>query len=212
MNPVMSALAQWCEAFVNGALSLDPIAEARMRRLDGRSFVIVSTAPEETFTVRCVGSRLLVARSEPHTWGSGGDAPNVIVTGTASALVAALTGIGTPDVTIEGDEALLDELRSIVRELEPDLARPLSPLIGAEPAAALSGFMSAGARAVRSMFAALDTEGTRWVRDTAHRRFAASAEVERFIERVTALRLAVDRLDARVRQLETRTTPSRGSA
>ncbi len=211
MNPVMSALAQWCEAFVNGALSLDPVAEARMRRLDGRSFVIVSTAPEETFTIRCVGSRLLVSRSEPHSWDSG-DAPNVILTGTASALVAALTGIGTPDVTIEGDEALLDELRSIVRELEPDLARPLSPLIGAEPAAALSGFVSAGAKAVRSMFAALDAEGTRWVRDTAHRRFAASAEVERFIERVTALRLAVDRLDARVRQLETRATPSRGSA
>jgi len=200
MNPAVSALAQWCEAVVNGALSLDPVAEVRIRRLDGRSFAIVSTAPEETFVVRCVGARLLVARAAI-------DKPNVIVTGTSQALLAALTGFGTPDVMVEGDEALLAELRGVLRDLQPDLTRPLTPLLGAEPAAALSGFVSAGTKLARSLFAALDNEGTRWVRDTAHRRFAASDDVQRFVERVGALRLAVDRLDARVRMLETRTEP-----
>ena len=217
MNPAVSALAQWCEAVVNGVLSLDPVAEARIRRLDGRSFAIVSTAPEETFTVRCVGARLLVARG-------GVDKPNVIVTGTARALLAALTGVVTPggrraaaeprsgpDVLIEGDEALLDELRSVLRDIQPDPTRPLTPLLGAESAAALSGFVSAGARLARSLLDSLDTEGTRWMRDTAHRRFAASDDVGRFVERVGALRLAVDRLDARVRLLETRADPPRAT-
>src|SRR4029434_7047873 len=92
MNPAVSALAQWAEVLVNGALSLDPVAEARIRRLDGVSFRIVSTLPEEELNVRCVGARLLLARGPA-------DKPNVIVTGTSQALLAALTCIGRPDVT-----------------------------------------------------------------------------------------------------------------
>jgi ubiquinone biosynthesis protein UbiJ len=195
MNPAVSALAQWAEVLVNSALSLDPVAEARLRRLDGVSFRIVSTLPEEELNVRCVGARLLLARGPI-------DKPNVIVTGTSQALLAALTGIGRPDVTVEGDETLLDELRAIVRNLSPDFSRPLAPLIGEEGAAALTGFVSAGAKMLRSFAAAIDSESTRWIRSGLHSRVATSPDLDRFADKVTRLRLAVDRLDARVRLLE----------
>jgi ubiquinone biosynthesis protein UbiJ len=193
MNPAVSLLAQWLEAIVNGALSLDPVAEARLRQLDGKTLAIVSTAPAERLNVRCVGARLLVARGEL-------DKPNVIVTGTSQALFSALTGLGTPDVTIEGDEVLLEDLRKILRELDPSFVRPLTPLMGEDSAAALTGLISAGASALRSFVGALDMRGTRWMQG----RFAASPDHEQFAADVTGLRLAVDRLDARLRALEMR--------
>lgn len=201
MNPTLSALAQWVEVMVNGALSLDRVAQARMLQLDGRSVLLSSTAPVEHLTIRCRGTRVLVAHEV-------GDAPNVIVRGTPQALFAAIAGVGSPDVEIEGDEVLLQELRTIVRDIEPDLSRPLAPLIGEEPAAALTGLLQAGAKAFRSLFTAVDAEGTRWVRSGLHSRFANDTQLDRLVENVSKLRLAVDRLDARTRVLEAR--PGRG--
>ena len=204
-NLLSSALVQWLEAGLNGALALDGVAEARLARLEGSTVLIVCTSPVEQVTLRCIGSRFSVTRE-------AANAPHVIVRGTPAELLGAFTGLGAPNVAIEGDEVLLGELRSILRDLEPDLTRPLAPLIGKEPAAALAGFAQVGAATLRSIFSTLESESSRAARNRLHASFLDHNRFDAFARRIANLRLATDRLSARIDALERRRASGRSRA
>ena len=194
MNPLLSALSQWAEALANTTLALDSQARQRLARLEGRT-IQIETDPGESVTIEFCGERVRVmARSVDH--------PNAIVRGSPASLLGAWSGGSRADLRIDGDETLIEELRNILRDLQPDFGEPLARLIGEQNADNITGFLELAGRALRRLAGDLGDEGSRTVRAAAHRQFVDLGSLDQFSEQVVLAQLATDRLGARLQQLE----------
>lgn len=196
-SPPEQLLARILGDMSNAALALDPLSRARLAPLSGRCarFDVVPPgggAPRPlTIVVTDTGLECR-AGTEP--------APHVILTGALPDLVRRLTGArGDGTVSIEGDEAVLTELAALFTHLQPDLAAPLGNVIGQPLADDLLGLAEAGFAFLRSAAESVTTAARRDTVDA----FVNRDGFERLITRLEALRLRVDRLEARTRQLET---------
>ena len=188
----------------NTALRMDPLSRARLEPLSGRCarFDIVPPgggAPRP-LSLRISAAGIECSADTDHP-------PHVILTGTLPDIARRLTGAGGGNVRIEGDESLLTSLAGLFGTLQPDLAAPLANLIGRELADDLVGLAEAGMAFLRS--AAESVSNT--VRQDAAAAFVDQDGFDAFLSRLDALRLRVDRLDARTRHLE-HATPERGEA
>jgi ubiquinone biosynthesis protein UbiJ len=136
----------------------------------------------------------------------GGDGEaHAVVRGTLPDIARSLLGSepddgATTGLRIEGDEAALQAVAALFRDLEPDLAEPLSALLGRDMADSVVGAAEAGfaflKSAAESVTAGLRQEArSNWVDDDAFRQL---------LERTEDLNLRVDRLAARVRLAEER--------
>jgi ubiquinone biosynthesis protein UbiJ len=129
----------------------------------------------------------------------------------ARALLAPSAATGKPAATsaaqIAGDEAALQAVAGLFRDLQPDLAEPLARVIGRDAADNLVGAAEAGVAFLRSAAESLaggarKEAGQAWVTDQAQ---------SSLMDRLDDLKLRVDRLDARTRIAEGRAAPSRPS-
>jgi len=182
----------------NSALRLDPLSRARLAPLSGRCVRIDVIPPgggparSLTVTVDDAGIRCRA--------GSDGT-PHVILTGTLNDIVRRLTGAeGGRTIRIEGDESVLAGLAELFTHLQPDLAAPLAAVIGRTLADDLMGLAEAGLAFFRSAAEGVTTAARRDAADA----FVDQTGFEQLITRLEDLRLRVDRLDARTRQLEAR--------
>jgi len=201
-TPPEQLLARVLSDLGNAALGLDPLSRARLGALAGRCVRIDVVPPgvgePRPLTVFITDSGL--------TCRAGRDpAPHVILTGTLPDIARRLSGTGG-SVRIEGDEAVLTALADLFTGLQPDLATPLANLIGRELADNLVGLAEAGFALLRSAAESVTTTA---------RRDAAGAFVnqdgfEHLLIRMEALRLRVDRLDARTRRLEAAPSGAQG--
>jgi len=201
VNPLAQALTQWLAAFANGAFALDPIARARIARLDGRSILLAPDPPAEPVTIRFIGSRI-VAESDPPA------RPTVVVRGAAPALLDAFVrGRFGADLVIEGDELTLSEFAESVRSLRPDIAAPLTRLVGQDSAQGLVGLLELGLQTAGRVLRDLGAEGERLARRGAAHQFLSRAEFDDFLSRRHAAALQLDRLAARLERLERSSAP-----
>lgn len=193
------------ERAVNRALRADPASAARLAEYAGDLVAIHLTLPPTALYMLVVedGVELYLYSDAP---------PDVTLTGNPADLAALLfdwrrqPGAIGGALRIEGDRQRLQDLRDIATGLDVDWGALLEPLFGGE----LAQQVSVGARRLFG-----------WARDTASRLgeqagdymagesglLALRREVHEFYRDVDDLRDDVDRLEVRIRHLQTRSMP-----
>ncbi len=197
-SPLERSLAGLFGTLGNATLDLDPASAPRLAALAGRCvrFEIVPPWPEQPtrpLTVLATATGLEVrADRNPE--------PHVIVTGTLPAILMSFARPEpSPGLRIDGDEATLAALADLLRDLEPDLSRPLGSVLGETLANDLIGAAEAGIAFLKSAAETVTGE----VRAQAGQAYVAASEFTDLMERRDALRLRLDRLAARTTLLET---------
>ncbi|MFV2090618.1 MAG: SCP2 sterol-binding domain-containing protein [Pseudomonadales bacterium] len=180
----------------NLTLKLDPLSRARLRVLEGISvrFDILTPPRVEPrpLTIRVSNEQLLVVARDA-------DKPNAIVTGQVPDILALLADPASSSrVTIEGDEQVLADLSELLKHFEPDLAGPMGEILGSQAADNLVGMAEAAIAALRSTAESLGT----LARDGARSHYLGNTDLADMLELMEDLQLRVDRLGARVRDLE----------
>lgn len=110
-------------------------------------------------------------------------------------------------VATSGDVRLVERTFAILARFRPDFATPISRLVGDVPVAGAGAAFREGAELARDAA----REGGRRLRarmTAADGLLPGRAEVARFLDEVDELRLAADRLEARVLRLQALRTPS----
>ena len=196
MSPFATLLSRWVETLANESANLDSLTRTRLRALAGRSIAVVIDPPGETTTLQ-FGDDSIRVNPGPT------DTPSVIVRGAPIALAAAFLGNGgRGGLSIDGDEVVLSQFRSIVRDFRPDVLSPLENLVGRDAAQSLANVFELGFSALAAMGRSLGDEGTRLAKEGARQRYLTASEFEAFIVSMQDLRVRVDRLAARTEIVE----------
>lgn len=196
MVPVAALAA--LEQALNAALALDPVTLQRLAALQGKviavdirgSGVVLHLAPQAD------GLRLM-----GHFDGS----VDTTLRGTPLALLRMSAsrpgeGLFTGDVTIDGDVELGQRLQQILRRLDIDweehLSRLTGDVVGHQIGQALRGLVAFGKSAAQS----LGLDLGEYLQEE-RRAVPTRSEVDAFIAEVDRVRMATDRLEARVVRL-----------
>ncbi|TBU99255.1 ubiquinone biosynthesis accessory factor UbiJ [Stutzerimonas kirkiae] len=194
-----SALLASAERVIEQALRLDATALPRLARLAGKVIEVRASAPQWTLFLLADEQGLCLAEH----WEAPADCRLNAPTATLLKLAlerdknALLHG---PDVTIEGDSGLLMTLSAILQDLELDWEYPLSQWIG--PLATQwigSGLRSQAAWAGQS-FDTLRQNLADYLAEES-RTLVGRNEAESRFNQLDELKLALDRLDARVERI-----------
>jgi len=196
VDPIEAMFTRILGSAGNLALRLDPLSAARLEALDGRTLRFEIATPGRTepriLTLSVNDGQIQwLARST--------DQPNVIVSGSLPAIAGLLANPeATTDVFIDGDESILTEFGDLLKRFEPDLAGPVSELVGTELADDLIGMAEAGIAFLRSASESV----TRAAAESARDSYLGGEELDAMLNELDALRLRTDRLAARVGLLE----------
>ena len=128
MSAAEVLFVDFLDNLTNASLGLDPQTTSRLEQLEGRMLRLEGEMPRELsdriFTLKVHGGRLAFY---PHALPE----PDIIVKGKLADLGAWLLSNGKlANVSIDGDEAVLQELFDIFRNFRPDFGKPLSNLLG----------------------------------------------------------------------------------
>ena len=196
---MLAVFARWLGGLADASLQLDAPAAARLTALSGSALVVRAEGPgglNAEFALVVDDGHVELSTTIP-------DQPQAIIAGSIADLASwALTRDHRlpAGLRIDGDPRLPEALADIARTWRPDLARPLGQLFGnrvAEQLVNAAELAGAGARAL------METAG-REARQSAGRWFANDATATTFLDELDDLRLAVDRLAARVGLAEQR--------
>ncbi|MEE4381793.1 MAG: SCP2 sterol-binding domain-containing protein [Pseudomonadales bacterium] len=191
--------------------------------LDGTLAQLLRTDPATAAELRALGpARLHVALERPPLRlalvlgperarieaGDADDAADATVRLTSRGLADLLAGereraLLSGGVATSGDVRLVERTFAILARFRPDFATPLARLVGDVPVATAGAALREGAELARGAA----REGGRRLRERitgVGGLVPERAEVARFLDEVDDLRLATDRLEARVRRLEAR--------
>lgn len=202
LSSVLSALNGPLGILGSSTLALDPRSRARLTALEGAivQFEIVPPAdgPDTLVVVQIDNAAVSFHTSSQAT-------PNAIVRGTLPAMIGWLvSGAGTAPagITFEGDEHLLQSIAALTRGYRPDLEAPLGRLLGPAAARELLGAAETTVNLLRSAFSGLSGAATASAQASARAGFVAEPDMPEMLDTLDALQLRVDRLNARVRELE----------
>ena len=189
---------------LNRALAESGKAQGLCMALAGRSLQVVASGSPLAGSVRSDGATLRFAMGAVRA----GDIADATITGSALSL-AGLMGerqselVRTGAVQIAGDGEVAAKFSELATLLKPDVEHELAGVFGRMPAHLLvSGVRSLFARG-RALF---DSQLHTAADYLAHERQALvpKAEAEHFFKQVDSLREQVDRVDARLAQMERR--------
>ncbi|MFC3152374.1 SCP2 domain-containing protein [Litoribrevibacter euphylliae] len=200
LNMVSTATLAMIEGLINQALKQDPVTQAKLSKLEGKVIALTLKQPKVTIyglfqhdSIRLMNNYECV--------------PELAITGaTFDFLQLALaddhnSALFSSRIRMDGDEHLAQKLMTIALGLSIDWEYLLSKITGD----VIAHQIGQGVRA-----------STRWIKDT-HQSMTANleeyihhelrtlphaSEVDYYCEQVTSLRLASDRLMARVKALE----------
>ncbi len=196
MSPFATLLTRWVETLANGSANLDSLTRTRLRALSGHSIAIVVDPPGETTTLEFDDASIRLRPGTTH-------APSVIVRGAPIALAGAFLGSGgRGGLSIDGDEVVLSQFRSIVRDYRPDLLSPLENLVGKDAAQSIANVFEVGLSTLAAIGRSLGDEGARLAKEGARQRYLTASEFDAFIASMQTLRVRVDRLAARIEIVE----------
>lgn len=213
-TPLPALLAATLQGGMNAVLALDPNSIARVRRLEGRvlKLVLEGVAIDLFFTARnqAIDVSLQAPGGDPV---DAEDQPDTVVSGTPGALFSMAAselneGWSAPGskVNISGDAALARDFERLFSRLDPDIEAALAALFGDVVGHQVAFGLRQGARRAREtantageVFGEVMREGARGGRSGP---LIGSDEYRRFADGVDELRDAVDRLEARLRILD----------
>jgi ubiquinone biosynthesis protein UbiJ len=195
-----AVLADALTDLANRGLGLDPATAARLAALEGRRLRLEAELPgplgSQSVTLEIRDGGLHRPRHDDVP-------PNVIVRGRPPALLAWLGGVdagAAGQIHIDGDSAVLAELRSALLGFRPDAEAPLAGLLGPDLARDLLGGAELAMATLRSALQG----GTNAMRHSAGASLADHRQLDVLLDRLDDLRLRVDRLGARVAEQESR--------
>ncbi len=186
------------DRLTNASLKLDSQSASRLKRLEGRMLRLEGEMPNDVsdriFTLKVDGGQLSFY---PHALPE----PNVIVKGKLVDLVTWLLARGNAaNVTIDGDDTVLQELFDVFRNFAPDLGKPLSNLLGSQTAEDLLGTAELAFAALRSV---IEGAGSA-IKESAAGRYADEARLGALLDGIDNVRMRTDRVAERIRAEETR--------
>ena len=201
---IAARLQKWLDEKVAGS----PRARDLIAQLDGRRMRIVALHTPFELTLLAEGGHLRVLPGEPAGAQASWPAADVVLSGTPLALLALqreepAVVIRRGEVTLSGDGEAGARFQELVALIKPDFEEELSRLIGDTPAFGAASVMRKAMDWGRSAVATQATNVGEYLTHERHL-LVSRAEGRFFIEGVDALREDVDRLAARVAQLETR--------
>jgi ubiquinone biosynthesis protein UbiJ len=192
-------LFQPLEAILNRNIAGSSRARGLLARLEGRSLEIRVAASPLRIRFSATDGAVRVAQ--------GGDVePDAVIDGSPIAL-AALAGPGAEDriragsVRISGDAETAQSFRKLFEAARPDFEEELSRVVGDAAAHHLANVARGALDFGRRAFATLALNVGEYLTEES-RDLPARAEVEAWLEGVDRLREDVDRLEARIRQVE----------
>lgn len=199
---IAARLQQWLDAKVAGS----PRARELLAQLDGRRLRVVALHTPFELTLLAEGGHLRVLPGEPAGGQAAWPAPDVTLSGTLLALLALqreepAVVIRRGDVTFSGDGEAGARFQELIALITPDFEEELSRLIGDSPAFGATSLLRKAMDWGRSAVATQATNVGEYLTHERHL-LVSRAEGRAFLEGVDALREDVDRLAARVTQLE----------
>lgn len=200
------ALLAGLEASLNRVLRLDATALPRLAPLAGRILEIHCTTPDWCLYLTADGEGLRLASQFPET-------PDCRLQAPASALVQLILGhdrqavLHSPEVVLAGDSQLLLHWADILQNLQLDWEYALSPWLGPVATGLLGQawrqqrqWLSGNARHLEQSLAEYLTEEARSL--------VGRNEAEAYFSELDALKVAQDRLDARLDRLTSHLLPN----
>lgn len=199
-----SVICAAAEIALNRYLRLEPSVVDDCARLRGRCMEFTLPAARLALTVEFIDSGVRVLPDPPVP-------PDVRVCGTPVALVAALRHVATAQpghpagLTIEGDGELLNEFRGLLARVGFDPEEWLAPLIGGAASHRLLGGLRRVFDWSRGSAQRLADNSAEYLREETYD-LARGRDVEGWMNEVDDARESLDRVEARLRRLESGAT------
>lgn len=193
-----SAILSIAETCLNGLLSLDAAAVARLETLSGKVLQVQCEMPALCFHLLVSDGRIMLMQGDAL-------AADASIRGRASALLKLLArgntaGLREDGVVISGDTGFLNALQHVLQNLDVDWEYQFSKFIGDMPTQAISDGITGAQNFVRRSAANLRDDIDAYLHEE-KKLFPDKAQMEQFYLAVDALRLRADRLEARVTRL-----------
>ena len=208
MNLLEAFAGELLSGLANTGLSLDPDTRAQLDSLEGAALRLELTLPPQAIVIRVTDGAL---RIQP---GSAYPA-QTIVRGSAQDLLALLrTGSASTGLSIDGDPALLSRFEALFRNYRPEFDGlvPDRFLPGAadgnSPLEQWLGLVEEGLDSARRATTGLLRQGEAGLREAIDNAFVDRSEFAVLEREADELRLAIDRLQARLKQRPKRADPA----
>lgn len=202
-----TALLAGAERGINRLLRLDPTALPRLARLSGRVIEIDCTAPAWRLFILADDEGLRLAGD----WGSDADcrlrapASSLLRLAGSRNKTAVLHGA---EVEIDGDSALLMNLAEVLQDLELDWAYEISRWFGPVGAQLVDSSLRNPLGWLRDSAGSLRQDLADYLSEES-RALVGQAEAQARFDELDDMKLALDRLEARVERLALNLNPDR---
>jgi len=188
----------WAENALNQALELDAAARRELVGLLGEPVTVDLDPPGLTLQLRADSDRLRLTIADQAS-------DTLALTGSALAFAGLLLGdenvFAQGRIQISGDVTLAQQLQAALNRLEPDWEAALAARIGDVPAHFLGNRIREAIHWSRRAHESLLANVDEYLHEET-RTLPPRAELDARLQDIDALRLTVDRLEARTAQLE----------
>lgn len=206
------------EALFNQWIDLDAATRQQMNTLQGKLLRVVLDSPQLSVDVLfdqdkirlsptvldAPAQKTSIFEQRPY------DAAHAPQPANTTLHVANLVALGklmtasageTGNIPLQGEMGVLQQLQRILAQAEPDLASRLSPWIGAIPARQIGDVIAHGKKAVQQVSSSVVMHTEEMVSEDSQL-FVARWQMDQFKQQVRALRLDVERAQAKVQFLQ----------
>ncbi len=203
LNALKPMAGRALEAALNRALALDPGTREGLRALDGRRVALRLASPPLALQVRVDGDRLQVGPVDDEV------EHDLSVRSTLAGLLGQLPFLRNDDappvgkLRIEGDADLARRLQRLAERFDPDWQQPFARVFGDVLGVQIANALAAGLRQARVVAREFAGSAAEYVTEES-RDVVPRAELNAFHDDVDGLRDDVERIAARVSQLQTR--------
>jgi ubiquinone biosynthesis protein UbiJ len=194
------------EVALNRLLALDPGLCSELSALEGRRIQMTMEAPSLALELSVRDGRLAVGPAHSESADVTSE-PDLAIRGTLGGLLAQLpflrprTGGPVGGMKIAGDAELARQLQRLAERYDPDWNLPFTDVFGDVLGVQLAGGVRAALRAGRDGGAKLARHGAEFLTEES-RDAIGRAELDAHLDDVDALRDRVERLAARMRNLQ----------
>lgn len=200
LGPFRATALAAVEKLINQALAYDPASRQAIARLQGKVVAIESTFPPLAFFVLYEPGGIRLRHSVAET-------PNTRLKGSAAALAAlAVNGqqqasLYNSGVEISGDQALLQQVREILGNLDIDWEAALARLLGDVPAHLVADSLRKAGQWGKTNLGRTTTNLSEFSIEEI-RLLPSRVEANAFSDGIKRLRQDVDRIAARISKLK----------
>lgn len=200
LNLLLSTALSSVEAILNKALVLDPMSQKKLAKLQGKIFSVKCTNPEISIFITVHEEGFLLS---PFI----ADEADSEISGSADELLKLLFAkdksniIRNNDIQIKGDATDIQDLQTIIFDLNIDWEYQLSKFIGDIPTQTLSDGLDLIKNFISKSATSFKTDIDEYIHEEV-KIIPTANELEDFYYRIDALRLRLDRSQARLTKLE----------